>query len=97
MKFAFDRGVFHTIDEEPERILFAKNVAKLLTAEGLWLSLIGSSDQFREGSGPPQRSALDVIKAVETYFEILVLKVSQFDSKDENPAKIWVCLMKKRI
>jgi len=95
--FVFDRGVFHTFDEESERLLFAKNVAKQMTNDGLWLSLIGSSDQFREGSGPPQRSAKDIVKAVEPYFEILVLKVSQFDSKDEQPAKIWVCLMKKRI
>ncbi len=94
--FVFDRGVFHVVDEEAERLIFAKNVAKHMSNEGLWLSLIGSSDQFRDGSGPPQRSAYDIIKAVEPFFEILLLKVSEFDSKDKNPSKIWVCLMKKR-
>jgi SAM-dependent methyltransferase len=94
--FVFDRGVFHVVDEESERLLFAKNVAKHMTDNGLWLSLLGSSDQFRTGSGPPQRSACEIVKAVESFFEILLLKVGQFDSKDENPAKIWVCLMRKR-
>ena len=94
--FVFDRGVFHTVDEEAERLLFAKNVARHMTDEGLWLSLIGSSDQIREGKGPSQRSANDIVKAVEPFFEIQLLKVSQFDSKSEQSAKIWVCLMKKR-
>lgn len=94
--FVFDRGVFHTVDEVAERLLFAKNVARHMAVNGLWLSLIGSSDEFRESGRPPQRSAIDIVKAVEPFFEILLLKTSQFDSKDEHPAKIWVCLMKKR-
>lgn len=94
-EFVFDRGVFHTIDSDAERILFAKNVAKHLAEEGLWLSLIGSNDHLRN-SGPPKRTANDVVKAVEPFFEILLLKASRFDSKDEDPSKIWVCLMKKR-
>ncbi len=95
-EFVFDRGVFHTVDNETERHLFARNVAKHLSENGLWLSLVGSADQFRPGSGPPQRSASEIIKATEPFFEILLLKVSHFDSKDELPAKIWVCLLKKR-
>jgi len=94
--FVFDRGVFHTVDDNDERNLFAKNVAKHMKKEGLWLSLVGSKDQIREKQGPPKRSAKDIIDATEPYFELLMLKVSRFDSKDEDPAKIWVCLMKKR-
>ncbi|MDF1547984.1 MAG: methyltransferase domain-containing protein [Bacteroidales bacterium] len=94
--FVFDRGVFHTVDEPDERTLFARNVSKLMNNDGLWLSLIGSNDQVREGQGPPKRSAKEILAAVEPFFELLLLKVSNFDSKDENPAKIWVCLMKKR-
>lgn len=94
--FVFDRGVFHTIDDEGDRALFAENVARHMKKEGLWLSLIGSQDQNQEKKGPPKRSAKDIIDAIEPYFELLMLKVSQFDSKDEDPAKIWVCLMKKR-
>ncbi len=94
--FAFDRGVFHSFAEEDERAQFAKNVASNLNKEGLWLSLIGSADQIREGQGPPKRTACDVVKAVEPYFEILSMKTGYFDSLDEKPAKIWICLMQKR-
>lgn len=94
--FVFDRGVFHVIDDDSERLLFAKNVSKHLSEDGLWLSLIGCKDQQRGESGPPLRSAREIICATEPFFEIQLLKTSLFDSKDENPAKIWVCLMKKR-
>jgi methyl halide transferase len=95
-EFVFDRGVFHVNDSDEERVVFAKNVAKHMKEGGLWLSLIGSNDQQRTESGPPKRSARDIVNAVEPYFEILLLKVSEFDSKSDNSAKIWVCLMKKR-
>jgi len=94
--FVFDRGVFHSFDEEDERNQFAKNVAKNLNNEGLWLSLIGSADGTREGHGPPRRSALNVVNAVEPYFKILSLKAGNFDSLDKIPPKIWICLLQKR-
>jgi len=95
-EFVFDRGVFHSFDEENERDQFAKNVAKNLKKDGLWLSLIGSADHIREGQGPPKRSAYNVVKAVEPYFKIIFLKAGVFDSLDEIPPKIWICLMQKR-
>ncbi len=94
--FVFDRGVFHSFDEENERAQFAKNVAENLRKDGLWLSLIGSTDETREGEGPPQRSAYNVAKAVEPFFKIISLKTGYFDSLDEIPPKIWICLMQKR-
>ncbi|MCK5467389.1 MAG: class I SAM-dependent methyltransferase, partial [Cyclobacteriaceae bacterium] len=56
-EFVFDRGVFHSFDEENEQDQFARNVAGNLKDDGLWLSLIGSADETREGQGPPRRSA----------------------------------------
>jgi SAM-dependent methyltransferase len=94
--FVFDRGCFHAFDSNKERKRFAKNVASNLVKEGLWLSLIGSADEQRQGPGPPQRTANDIVAAVELYFEILSLKSSYFDSNRQNPPKCWVCLMKKR-
>lgn len=95
-EFIFDRGVFHSFDEEDERDQFAKNVAGYLKDEGLWLSLIGSADETKEGQGPPQRSAYNVAKAVEPYFKVLSIKVGKFDSLDQIPPKIWICLLQKR-
>jgi SAM-dependent methyltransferase len=94
--FAFDRGCFHTYGKKRQRRAFAKNVHTLLRKGGHWLSLIGSFDDGRLDIGPPKRTALEVIEAVEPQFEILQLKKGQFDSNDPVPSKIWVCLMVRR-
>ena len=94
--FIFDRGCFHSFDNDAERKKFAMKVSSHLKKGGLWLSLIGCSDNQRQGSGPPQHTAKDVVAAVETYFEILSLTSSYFDSNRTKPPKAWVCLMQKR-
>ncbi len=94
--FAFDRGCFHTFGDTHERRLFAKNVHKILDEDGQWLSLIGNVDDGRLEIGPPKLTASEVVSAVEPNFEIISLKSGIFDSKDVNPSKIWICLMKKR-
>ncbi len=94
--FVFDRGCFHTFDEKEDRKVFAENVHGLLMEDGLWLSLIGNYDDGRLDVGPPKRKALEVVEIVEPYFEILSIVQGRFDSNDEIPSKIWVCLMRKR-
>lgn len=94
--FVFDRGCFHAFASDKERKRFAKNVASNLEKDGLWLSLIGSADERRQSPGPPQRTANDIVTAVEPYFEILSLTSSHFDSNRPNPPRCWVCLMLKR-
>lgn len=97
-QFVFDRGFFHSFDKTSARQSFAARVAKNLTKDGVWLSLLGSADDLprKRGNGPPQRSATAIVKAVEPYFEILSMTMSYFGSDSPVPAKIWVCLMKKR-
>lgn len=97
-QFVFDRGFFHSFDKPSARKLFAARVSRNLSPEGFWLSLLGSADDLprKRGDGPPQRSATTIIKAVEPYFEILSMTTSYFGSDSPVPAKIWVCLMKKR-
>ena len=94
--FAFDRGCFHTLGSDGERIRFAENVDGHLEKDGLWLSLLGNADEQRDGPGPPQRSARDIVNAVEPYFEILSLVTGYFGSNRPNPPRAWVCLMRKR-
>jgi len=94
--FVFDRGCFHSFDSKRDRKRFAQNVALHLKDAGLWLSLIGSTDEDRPGPGPPQRSAEDIVQAVEPYFEILLLKSTYFESNRPQPPRAWRCLMKKR-
>jgi len=94
--FAFDRGVFHSFDSSKERKLFSLQIAQSLNTDALWLSLIGSCDSPPRETGPPMRSAQDIVLAVEEYFEIIELRASFFDSKRPDPAKSWYALMKKR-
>jgi len=94
--FVFDRGCFHSFGSNKERKKFAENVAACLGKAGLWLSIIGSADDRSQGPGPPQRTAGDIVAAVEPYFEILSLTASYFGSNRTNPPRCWVCLMRKR-
>ncbi len=93
---AFDRGFFHTLGSDKERKTFAETVNDHLAKDGLWLSLLGNADERRKGPGPPQRTAGDIVHAVEPYFEILSLVSGAFGSNRPNPPRAWICLMRKR-
>jgi len=95
-EFVFDRGCFHSFDEKDERKTFAKNVSLFLKDGGHWFSILGNADEGPREKGPPMRSGMDIIEAIEPYFEILSLVSGRFDSSRERPARCWKCLMKKR-
>jgi SAM-dependent methyltransferase len=94
--FVFDRGFLHILGSDKQRESFAEKVHGHLEKEGLWLSLLGNADEKRKGPGPPQRTARDIVNAVEPYFEILSLVSGSFGSNHPNPPRAWVCLMRKR-
>ena len=92
-EFAFDRGCFHMFDEPSERELFAANVAAALAPGGLWLSLIGSTEGPPRDSGPPRRTAREVLLAIEPALEIVDLRSAGFYN---HGATAWLCLSRKR-
>jgi SAM-dependent methyltransferase len=94
-QFVFDRGCFHTFDEDRDRALFAQKVASELVEGGVWLSLIGSTEGPPRDVGPPRRSAREVMKAIEPWLEILQLRAGEF-GVSEAPLKAWLCLSRKR-
>ncbi|MCL6635460.1 MAG: methyltransferase domain-containing protein [Peptococcaceae bacterium] len=94
--FAFDRGCFHSLNSDEGRKAFAEKVAAHLEKEGLWLTIAGNADEQRDGPGPPQLTARDIVNSVEPCFEILSLVSSHFGSNRSNPPRAWVCLMRKR-
>ncbi len=98
--FIFDRGCFHSSDSDDERRKFAERVAYHLDEAGLWFALIGSTDVPPRGpgpaAGPPRRSAIEIVGAVEPVFEILSLTTTHFESNHQKPPRAWACLMKKR-
>ena len=92
-EFVFDRGCFHVFDEPEERARFAARVAASLAPGGLWLSLIGSTEGGPREMGPPQRSAGEVVLAIEPVLEIVELRSAEFR---DHGAKAWFCLSRRR-
>ena len=94
-EFVFDRGCFHAFDDEDERARFAHNVADALVEDGVWLSLIGSTEGPAREEGPPRRSARDVMDAIEPVLEIVQFRSSEFTVYEQG-LKSWLCLSRKR-
>lgn len=92
-RFVFDRGCFHVFDEPSERQRFAAQVAAALAPGGLWLSLIGSTEGSPREVGPPRRSAVEVILAIEPALEVVELRSAEFHGIN---AKAWFCLSRRR-
>jgi SAM-dependent methyltransferase len=95
-QFVFDRGCFHTFDEDHERVRFAENVAAALVDGGIWLSLIGSTEGPSREIGPPRRTAREVMNAIEPSLEIVQLRSREFGVCGEQ-LKAWLCLSRKRL
>jgi SAM-dependent methyltransferase len=92
-QFVFDRGCFHVFDEPDDRQRFAARVATALAPGGLWLSLIGSTEGSPREVGPPRRSAVEVILAIEPALEVVELRSAEFHGSN---AKAWFCLSRQR-
>jgi SAM-dependent methyltransferase len=93
--FVFDRGTFHVFDDGETRARFAARVASLLRPEGAWLSVIGSTEGPPREQGPPRRSAIDIVTAIEPELEIVSLRTTEL--RGDDPAlRAWVCLARRR-
>lgn len=95
-KFAYDRGCLHALDGDEERSRFALRVRELLEPEGMWHSLIGSTDGPPRDSGPPRHSAAEIVAAAEPHFEILELRSTIFDRERNSQARAWVLVARRR-
>lgn len=95
-EFVYDRGCLHVFDGADERSQFASRVADLLEPEGIWHSLIGSTDGPPRDTGPPRRSAAEIVAAVEPHFEILQLRSTVFDQGAHSEARAWVLVARRR-
>ena len=92
----FDRGCFHVFDHAEERERFAARVAGALSPEGLWISLIGCTEGAPRDTGPPRRSARDVIDAVEPALEIATLEGIDFDASMPDTVRGWLLIARRR-
>ena len=94
--FAFDRGCFHSLQAPWDRAAFAATLARHLTDDGMWFSVIGSTDGAPRDTGPPRRSVLDIAAAIEPHFELVELKATRFMPESDESAEAWRCVARKR-
>lgn len=94
--FIFDRGCFHSFHEDSERRHFAAQVSRALSPDGTWASLIGSTEGAARETGPPRRTAGEVMAAIEPYLEIIELRSVHFRTNYATPAKAWLCVARQR-
>jgi methyl halide transferase len=92
----FDRGCFHTFDEPSERERFARRVAELLAPDGRWLSLIGSTEGPPRDTGPPRRSAKEIVRAIEPSLALVQLRTTVFDAHLDFQPRAWFCVAGQR-
>lgn len=94
--FVFDRGVLHLYDDLPARAKFVGRVAELLSPTGVWLSIVGSTEGPPRDHGPPRRSALDLVAAVEPVLELAELRSTEFHANIPTPAAAWLLKARHR-
>jgi SAM-dependent methyltransferase len=94
--FVFDRGVLHLYDDVPARAKFIARVAELLSPTGAWLSIIGCTEGPPRDHGPPRRSALDLVTAVEPVLEVAELRSTYFHANIPTPAAAWLLVARHR-
>lgn len=92
----FDRGCFHVFDEPGDQRSFAERIARCLAPEGLWVSLLGSTEGPPRDHGPPRRSARDIVNAVEPALEIVELRAIEFHADLPSPTRAWLLLARRR-
>jgi SAM-dependent methyltransferase len=98
--FVFDRGCWHCFDDAAEQAAFAERVASCLAPDGLWLSLIGSTEGGPREFGPPRRSARDIALAIEPHLAIEELAGMRFTIAAPQAAltqpAAWRCVARRR-
>jgi SAM-dependent methyltransferase len=93
---AFDRGCLHVFDDPADQRRFAERVAGCLAADGLWVSLLGSTEGPARDQGPPRRSARDIANAVEPALEIMELRAIELDADLPGRPSGWLLLARRR-
>lgn len=94
--FVYDRGCFHSFHDDIERKRFAAQVSRALAPDGIWASLIGSTEGAPRETGPPRRTALEVIEAIEPYLEIVELRSVLFRTNYPYAPMAWLCMARQR-
>lgn len=98
----FDKGLFHTFEEEKYRKQFIEKALESLKPGGFWVSISGSKDHpDDEGDatkyGYPRISASEILSISEDNFSLLYLARCIYGAKKGHANFLgWACVMQKR-
>lgn len=97
----FDRGCFHSFTTSSARLAFARRVAGVLVAGGLWLNISGSADNPDPPGevarhGYPRLSLVDIATAVEPFFQVVEIRRCLYGATDAARFLAFACVLKKR-
>lgn len=93
--FIFDRGCIHGMNKiDVEK--FANEVSRIISPDGVWLSIIGSYDGEEVYCGPPRRTCSEMITSIEPYMKIISLHSSTMQIYDDIWVDVWILISKKR-
>ena len=94
--FAYDRAVMHLFEGAEHRARYVANLAASLLPGALYHTLSGSTDGPPRDTGPPRRSATEMVSALEPHFELVELREAAFDAAGLAGAKAWVIVARRR-
>jgi methyl halide transferase len=96
----FDRGLLHQFNYAEDRAKVPLAVKNALKPNGIWLSVIGSTELCQHRAlTPPRRSALDIVQAVEPHLRIERLQASTEEMVTEQGLEYcsaWLMVARKR-
>lgn len=97
----FDKGCLHSFNTKSARNLFVERVRSHLTADGIWITICGSTDTTEDPkeaarNGYPRMSATQIVSLVEPSFEILHLSRCRFGNGGDADFLAWAGVFQKR-
>ena len=94
--FVFDRGCIHGMIAE-DITKFSAKVGKIISDNGLWMSIIGSCEGPEVYNGPPRRTCSEMIGLIEPHMKIVNVFLSKMIISNNVEVDVWILLTKKRL
>jgi 2-polyprenyl-3-methyl-5-hydroxy-6-metoxy-1,4-benzoquinol methylase len=93
----YDKGVFHNLAGPERRSEFANKVAARLNANGIWVTVCGTADNYDSKIPHGAIFLQHIIEPVERYFEVLeVVKAPYGIEKPFPDFMAWYCVFRRR-
>lgn len=93
----YDRGCFHGLDKNHERKNFVEKINNLLEPDGVWFTIIGSTENNIDKNGPPKHNLTQVVTLLEKTFQIQSVLLSSIEDASKNKFPAWIVVLSKKL